>query len=117
MTDLDLPDASLDGLLAWYSLIHVPDEEIGQVLTRFRRALRPEGLLLLGFHVGDDSVLRTQGFGGAAIRVWVHRRRPERMAAWLGDAGFAVEATTTLSSGESPLGAVMFARRGAEPEA
>ena len=111
MTELDLPDASLAGLLAWYSLIHVPDEEIAQVLARFHRALRPGGPLLLGFHVGDDSVLRTKGVDGAAIRVQVHRRRPDRIAAWLQESGFVVESTTTLTSGESSLGAVLFARR------
>jgi ubiquinone/menaquinone biosynthesis C-methylase UbiE len=41
MTDLDLSDASVAGLVAWYSLIHVPDDEIGSVLTHFRRVLRP----------------------------------------------------------------------------
>jgi ubiquinone/menaquinone biosynthesis C-methylase UbiE len=63
MTELDLPDASMAGLVAWYSLIHVPDDEIGSVFTHFRRVLRPGGLLLLGFHVGDESRLLTQGYG------------------------------------------------------
>ncbi len=35
MTDLDLADASMAGLVAWYSLIHVPDDEIGAVFTHF----------------------------------------------------------------------------------
>ena len=29
MTDLYLGDVSMDDLVAWYSLIHVPDDEIG----------------------------------------------------------------------------------------
>ncbi len=29
MTDLALADASLTGLVAWYSLIHIPDDEMG----------------------------------------------------------------------------------------
>lgn len=28
MTDLHLGDGSMGGLVAWYSLIHVPDDEI-----------------------------------------------------------------------------------------
>lgn len=110
MTDLDLADASLAGLVAWYSLIHVPDDEIGPVFTQFRRVLRPGGLLLLSFHVGDESRLRTQGYGHP-MKIYVHRRQPDRVAAWLTSAGFAVEAQMTLSSAESTLGAILFARR------
>jgi ubiquinone/menaquinone biosynthesis C-methylase UbiE len=48
MMDLALADGSLAGLVAWYSLIHVPDEEISAVLAHFQRVLRPGGSLLLG---------------------------------------------------------------------
>lgn len=112
MTNLDLADASMAGLVAWYSLIHVPDHEIGSVFTHFRRVLRPGGLLLLGFHVGDESRLKTQGYGGHPMKVYVHRRQPGQVAAWLNDAGFTVEAQMTLSSAESGTpGGVLFARR------
>ena len=83
MTELDLPDASVGGLLAWYSLIHIPDDEVGRVLAHFHRALRPRGLLMLGFHVGDTVNLKTEGYGGHPMRVHVHRRQPETVAAWL----------------------------------
>jgi ubiquinone/menaquinone biosynthesis C-methylase UbiE len=109
MTDLDLPDASLAGLLAWWSLIHVPDDEIPTVLGHFRRVLRPGGPVLLGFHVGDESRLKTEGYGGHPMKVHVHRRRPERMAGWLRDAGFTVTAQLLLDSDERP-GALLFAR-------
>nr|WP_121397452.1 class I SAM-dependent methyltransferase [Micromonospora sp. M71_S20] len=111
MTDLALADASVAGVVAWYSLIHVPDEEIGPVFAHFRRVLRPGGPLLLGFHVGDGSRLKTEGYGGHPMNVHVHRRRPERVAAWLGAAGFTVEAQTVVSSPESSLGGMIFARR------
>lgn len=111
MTDLDLSDASVAGLVAWYSLIHIPDDEIGSVLTHFRRVLRPGGPLLLSFHVGDETRLKTQGYGGHPMKVHVHRRRPGQVAAWLSEAGFTVEAQMTLSSAESSLGGILFARR------
>jgi SAM-dependent methyltransferase len=111
MTDLDLTDASMAGLVAWYSLIHVPDDEIGSVFTHFRRVLQPGGPLLLGFHVGDESRLKTQGYGGHPMKVHVHRRRPGQVAGWLSDAGFTVEAQMTLSSAESTLGGILVARR------
>lgn len=111
MTDLDLSDASMAGLVAWYSLIHIPDDEIGSVLTHFRRVLRPGGPLVLSFHVGDATRLKTQGYGGHPMKVHVHRRRPGQVAAWLSEAGFTVEAQMTLSSAESSLGGILFARR------
>jgi ubiquinone/menaquinone biosynthesis C-methylase UbiE len=111
MTDLALADASVAGLVAWYSLIHVPDEEVGRVLAHFRRVLRPGGPLLLGFHVGDESQLKTQGYGGHPMKVFVHRRQHEQMVEWLDDAGFAVETCRTVTSAESRQGGIILARR------
>lgn len=113
MTDLGpvLEDGSLAGLIAWYSLIHVPDEQIPGVLAGFRRALRPGAPLLLAFHVGDESKLKTEGYGGHPMHVYVHRRRHDRMTAWLNEAGFTVEAHRTLTSAESTLGGILLARR------
>jgi SAM-dependent methyltransferase len=55
MTDLDLPDGALAGVLAWYSLIHLAPAEIDLVLRELRRVLAPGGSLLIGFfeHPGD----------------------------------------------------------------
>lgn len=108
---LALAGASMAGLVAWYSLIHVPDEEISPVFAHFRRVLRPGGPLLLGFHVGAESQLKAQGYGGHPMKVFVHRRRHDQMIAWLNDAGFAVETCRTLSSAESKLGGIILARR------
>jgi SAM-dependent methyltransferase len=110
MTDLDLADASVAGVLAFWSLIHVPDREVPTVLRHFRRVLRPGGPLLLGFHVGDQSRLKTQGYGGHPMKVYVHRRQPGRVAAWLREAGFTAEAQVLLGPDEEVPGAVLFAR-------
>ncbi|MFD4639213.1 class I SAM-dependent DNA methyltransferase [Lentzea sp. NPDC058436] len=106
MTD-PLP-GPVGGILAWWSLIHVPDELVPVVLGHFHDALRPDGLLQLGFHVGDRTNLKTQGYGGHPMQVNVHLRPPDRVAQWLRDAGFTVEARWLL--GED--GAILFARRG-----
>lgn len=111
MTDLDLPDASVAGLLGWWSLVHVPDDAIGTVLGHFHRVLRPGGRLVLGFHAGDGSWLKTEGYGGHPMRVHVHRRPPARVRAWLRAAGFAVEAETLLDPDGASPGAILFARR------
>jgi SAM-dependent methyltransferase len=111
MTDLDLPDSSVAGVLAWFSLIHVPDGEIPGVFAHFHRVLRPGGVLLLGFHLGDESQFRTDGYGGHPMRVYVHRRPPERVAGWLRDVGFHVEGELVHTADEYTRGAFLFARR------
>jgi SAM-dependent methyltransferase len=111
MTDLDLGEASVAGLLAWWSLIHVPDEAVPSVLGQFRRVVRPGGPVLLGLHVGDESRHKTQGYGGHPMNVFVHRRQPARVRAWLREAGFTVEAELLLDPDENVPGAVLFARR------
>lgn len=45
-------DASLGGILAWYSLIHTPPADVPAVLAEFARALTPGGSLLIGFFDG-----------------------------------------------------------------
>lgn len=111
MTDLDLADGSAAGLLAFWSLIHIPDDTVAGVLGQFRRVLRPGAPLLVGFHVGDESRLKTQGYGGHPMRVHVHHRRPERVAAWLRDAGFTVTAQLLLKLDQGTPGAILYARR------
>ncbi|GIH12683.1 class I SAM-dependent DNA methyltransferase [Rugosimonospora africana] len=109
MTDLTLGDASLAGLLAWFTLIHIPDHEVPSIFAQFRRVLRPGSPLLLGFYVGDGSRLKTQGYGGHPMKVHVHRRPPERVADWLRDAGFTIEAQMLLDPDDRFPVAVVFA--------
>ncbi|HEX5400864.1 MAG TPA: class I SAM-dependent methyltransferase [Pseudonocardiaceae bacterium] len=110
MTDLDMPAATLTGLLASWSLIHVPDDVVPTVLGHFHRVVRPGGLVLIGIHVGDTSRLKTEGYGGHPMKVYVHRRRPATLAAWLRDAGFEIEAEWLLAPDANTAGAILFAR-------
>ncbi|MEV6393274.1 class I SAM-dependent methyltransferase [Streptomyces sp. NPDC051907] len=91
MTDLDLPDGGLAGALAWYSTIHLPTELLPGVFAEFHRVLAPGGRLLLGFQVGDEPRHRTEAYGKALSLVF-HRRRPERVAELLAEAGLALQA-------------------------
>ncbi|MCS7479255.1 class I SAM-dependent methyltransferase [Umezawaea endophytica] len=110
MTDLDLADASAGGLFAWFSLIHVPDHEVPGVLAHFHRALRPGCPLLVAFHVGDETVLKTTGYGGHPMNVRIHRRLPATVSTWLRDAGFTVDAETVLHK-DGRQGAIIYSHR------
>ncbi|WP_326704272.1 class I SAM-dependent methyltransferase [Streptomyces cyaneofuscatus] len=91
MLALGLPDASLGGLLAWYSTIHVPDEELPRVFAGFHRVLAPGAPVQLGFQVGDEPLRMTEALGEEVSLVF-HRRQPERVAALLRAAGLEVRA-------------------------
>ncbi|QTE29402.1 class I SAM-dependent DNA methyltransferase [Pengzhenrongella sicca] len=46
---LGTPDQNAAGILAWYSLIHLEPVRVPAVLDEFRRCLRDDGTLVLGF--------------------------------------------------------------------
>ncbi|GAA4100143.1 class I SAM-dependent methyltransferase [Actinomadura miaoliensis] len=56
MLALDIADGALGGVLAWYSIIHTPPEDLPVIFAEFARVLAPGGHLLVGFFAtGDDS--------------------------------------------------------------
>jgi SAM-dependent methyltransferase len=111
MTHLSLSTASVAGVLAWQSLIHVPDDEVPAVLAHVHRVLRPGGPLQVLFHAGDGVRVKTEGYGGHPMKVRVHRRQPEKMASWLREAGFGIEAQLLLNPDDKASQAIVFARR------
>ncbi|BBZ03118.1 methyltransferase [Mycolicibacterium chitae] len=50
---LEVPDRSLGGILAWYSLIHCEPTELTDILKELRRAMAPGATLVVGFFDGD----------------------------------------------------------------
>ena len=82
LTDLGVPDHSLAGILAWYSLIHLPPDALDGVLAGFRRALAHDGVLVIGFFDGDEVA----AFDHKVVTAY--RRPPDDLAARLARAGF-----------------------------
>jgi len=93
MTELELPDAGLSGLLAWYSTIHIPDEHLPQVFAEFHRVLSAGGIVLLAFQVGDEPRVFAELFG-KPVSLEFRRRRPDHIAALLEQAGLHVQVRT-----------------------
>jgi SAM-dependent methyltransferase len=110
MTDLDLEDDSVAGIVAFWSVIHVPDHAVLGVFEQFHRVLRPGGLLLVGFHVGDGRRHTSEGYTGRPINVESFHRPPSKIAGWLRDAGFTMDAELVIGPDEAVPGAVIFAR-------
>jgi ubiquinone/menaquinone biosynthesis C-methylase UbiE len=111
MTDLPCADGSAAGVLLFWSLIHIPDESVGVVLSEVFRVLRPGGVTMIGFHVGDRVNRKTEGYGGLPMQLDVHLRPVEVVADRLRRAGFTVEATMLLDPDRSTPGGVVVARR------
>ncbi|PYC78567.1 SAM-dependent methyltransferase [Streptomyces tateyamensis] len=92
MTELSgFADGSLAGIVAWYSLIHLPTDQLPAVLAEFHRILAPGGHFLTAFQVGDELRHRTEAFGHP-IDLTFRRRRPEQLIALLAAAGLELRA-------------------------
>ncbi|GAA4772009.1 class I SAM-dependent methyltransferase [Actinomycetospora chlora] len=104
MAALDVADAALGGVVAWYSLIHVPAPELPAVLAEFRRVLAPGGRLLLAFQVGDDVSHHDEAFGHR-VSLDFRRMQPDDVASLLGDAGFDVTARVVRAPEQTSLAA------------
>ncbi|MFI6164204.1 class I SAM-dependent DNA methyltransferase [Micromonospora haikouensis] len=112
MTDLPLPDGGLAGLVAWYSIIHLPPEALPTVFAEFHRVLAPGGELLLAFKAGDRRIRLEQAYGHT-VSYDVHWLPPDRIAAQLAAAGFAVHARLVREPEDYERGpqAYLLARR------
>lgn len=94
MTALPAADASWDGLVSFYSLIHmIDDADLRAALAEYRRVLAGGGLLLLAVHAGEE-VRHSQEWFGAKVDVSFRFFDPAWLAAELHRAGFAVESLT-----------------------
>lgn len=94
MTSLDLPDETLGGVLALYSIIHVPDSDLPTVFTEFHRVLAPGGHVLLGFTAGSDDHLHLSERFGHEMSLDYWFRTPDGVAELLTKAGLTVQAQT-----------------------
>ncbi|KQQ05974.1 MULTISPECIES: class I SAM-dependent methyltransferase [unclassified Rathayibacter] len=68
LRDPGVAHGSLGGILAWYSLIHLPPQDLPGAVAEFGRCLAPGGRLLIGFFEGP----RVEAFDHAVTTAWFH---------------------------------------------
>jgi SAM-dependent methyltransferase len=89
MRALEIEDETFGGIAAFYSIIHISRAEVVPVLLEMKRILRPGGLLLLAFHIGDH-ILHLDEWWGQQVSVDFVFFRTEEMTGFLESAGFLV---------------------------
>jgi ubiquinone/menaquinone biosynthesis C-methylase UbiE len=89
MRALDLPDGALAGIVAFYSIVHFEPADLPAVLNELRRVLVPEGVLLVAFHIGDQT-LHVDDLWGRPVSLDFRFHMPGDVTRALSSAGFSV---------------------------
>jgi SAM-dependent methyltransferase len=90
MLALNIEDEAWAGAVAFYSLIHIPRDEVVRALVEIKRTLRPGATLLLAFHIGEE-VVHLDELWDIPISADFAFFQPAEMAGYLSAAGFVIE--------------------------
>lgn len=106
MDSLLASDGYLAGILAWYSIIHTPPEDLPAILTEFNRALSPGGSVLLSYFDGP----RLEPFDHPITTAWTWPLA--HMTTALNTAGFQVmEVNQQLNPGHWSHAAIIAVKQ------
>ena len=90
MLALDVPEGAWAGIVAFYSIIHIPREQVVDALREMRRVLAPGGSLLMAFHIGNET-LHVEDMWEQPVALDFAFFESAEMAGYLEQAGFTVE--------------------------
>ncbi|UCD37517.1 MAG: class I SAM-dependent methyltransferase [Fidelibacterota bacterium] len=89
MLALTAEDASWGGIVALYSIIHIDHDKVPRALQEMKRVLKPGGLLLISFHIGDET-LHLDELWGEQVSLDFIFFTIAGMQDYLQDAGFGI---------------------------
>ena len=90
---LPIRSGALGGLVAWYSLIHLPTDLLPGVLAEFARVTRPGAPVVVAFQSGGGELVERTTAYGHPVPLTYYRHRIEDMADALAGADLALHAT------------------------
>lgn len=102
MYRLPVKNEAWGAIVAFYSLIHIPRRDVPQVLQELRRVLRPDGLLLVSFHLGQSTVQSKSWWGMPVAMDYTYFLSAE-MRNYLTQAGFDIEGSMDRPPYMSPF--------------
>ncbi|MEU8893996.1 class I SAM-dependent methyltransferase [Streptomyces sp. NPDC048442] len=88
--ELPAEDGEFASSVVFYAIIHLDPGDMPRAFEEMYRALRPSGLLLLSFHVGEE-VRHMDEWWGHGVNLAFRFLDPAHVAPLLEAAGFAVE--------------------------
>ncbi|HLZ40077.1 MAG TPA: methyltransferase domain-containing protein [Candidatus Sulfotelmatobacter sp.] len=90
MLSLDVPDEAWAGITAFYAIVNLPPDALVPAMREMHRVLRSDGLLLLSFHIGDETV-HEDNLWGCKVSLDFYFFRTELVTNCLRSAGFVIE--------------------------
>lgn len=97
MRKLKFRNSSFDGLMAPYSLIHIPSKEIPQTLRGFIRVLRPNGHILIIAQQGEADKIVNESLKEGE-KMFINFFTKGRLSKFLEDVGFKIEYLEEIKS-------------------
>ncbi len=86
----DVADNSYGGIAAFYSIVHIPRQKVVRALQELKRVLRPKGVLLLAFHIGQE-IKHLDEWWGKKVSLDFLFFETEEVKSYLAEAGFELE--------------------------
>jgi SAM-dependent methyltransferase len=98
--ELPFQDASLAGVVCWYSLMFLAPSDRPAAFGELARVVRPGGYLVTAFKAGDSQLRRAGRSTGLGVEFDIYWLAPDEMERRMADAGFA----TRFWGGRPPEG-------------